>query len=72
MYVSPRNLFDKKKNPCDCIVSTRNIDTAFTLQSQYQLSRKYIKYCLAPPNVISPIIYIYSDSTFTINKLTLQ
>ena len=45
-YVSAGNLFDKilkqNKNSWECIVSTKNIETVFTLQDQYLLTCKLV------------------------------
>jgi hypothetical protein len=52
--------YKKKNNSCDCIVSTKNIETSFTLQNQYRLTRKFINVCLSDfvqrhPSIVSPM-----------------
>ena len=49
-YYPAGNLFDKilkqNKNSWDCIVSTNNIETAFALQDQCQLTCKYTNWLI--------------------------
>ena len=49
-YYPAGNLFDKilkqNKNSWDCIASTKNIETAFTLQHQCLLTCKYTNWLI--------------------------